>query len=102
MLSTAQLMCSQRGCWAQALFAECAEGKLQPAFQSHLDLLKMAGKDAPGQVAHLVALEHLLSQRLPPTEVCSPYTGILSVTISSCAMLETLAGLAICDRPLSC
>ena len=65
--------------WLQALFAECADGKLHPAFQSHLALLKAAGKDAPGQVAHLVALEHLLSQRLPPSEVrtLAP-AGILS------------------------
>ena len=62
----------------QALFAPCPAGKLQPAFLSHTALLKAAGKDAPGQVAHLVALEHLLSQRLPPTEV------VLLVWMSLC------------------
>ena len=32
-------------------------------------LLKAAGSNPAGKVSHLVALEHLLSQRLPPIEV---------------------------------
>ena len=58
-------------CWPvmQALFGTCSAGQLAGAFETHIALLKEAGGDAPGQVAHLVALEYLLSQRLPPSEV---------------------------------
>ena len=53
----------------QALFGTCAPGQLAGAFGEQIRLLKAAGSDAAGQVAHLVALEYLLSQRMPPSEV---------------------------------
>ena len=49
----------------QAILGDASDGRLGINIKSHRDLLKLVGKDAPGQVALLIALEFFLGVTNP-------------------------------------
>ena len=49
----------------QAILGDASDGKLGINIKTHRDLLKLVGKDAPGQIALLIALEYFLAVTSP-------------------------------------
>lgn len=49
----------------QAILGDASDGKLGINIKTHRDLLKLVGKDAPGQIALLIALEYFLAVTNP-------------------------------------
>ena len=49
----------------QAILGDASDGKLGPNIKANRDLLKIVAKDAPGQIALLIALEYFLAVTSP-------------------------------------